>query len=218
MGIGAVQAVPNPVPNPGFAVCRSEGRDAIAVESAGETALSFAWEQTVMIEPATQQMDELLPFVYSELHRLARQHLSRERPNHSLSPTALINEAYIELSSARVPWQNYEHFLGIAALAMRRVLRSYARRRKAAKRNGVQIAFTGDEAISAQWDYDDLDAALDKLEAESPGLSQVALCRFFGGMSVEQTAAFMEISPATVKRRWSLARAWLLREMGSAAK
>ena len=170
-----------------------------------------------MIQPAKQQLDELFPLVYRKLHRLARQHLSRERPNHSLSPTALINEAYIELSGARARWQNHEHFLGIAALTMRRLLRGYARRRKTAKRDGLSIAFTGDEASPSTWDYDDLDAALDKLEAESPGLSQVAVCRFFGGMSVEQTAVFMEISPATVKRRGSLARAWLLREMTASA-
>jgi RNA polymerase sigma-70 factor (ECF subfamily) len=171
-----------------------------------------------MIQPAKQQLDELIPLVYRELHRLARQHLSRENANHSFSPTALINEAYIELTAARVRWQNYEHFLGVAALTMRRVLRGHARRRKAAKRDGLQIEFTGDEAVSGQWDYDDLDAALEKLEAESPGLSQVAFCRFYGGMSVEQTATFMEISPATVKRRWALARAWLLREMSKTAK
>ncbi len=166
-----------------------------------------------MVDASKAQLDELFPVVYRELHRLARRHLSLERPNHSLSPTALINEAYIELSGSRTPWLNHDHFLGIAALTMRRLLRSHARRRKAAKREGLLIVLTGDEAGSGNWDYDDLDAALDKLEQEAADLSKVAMCRFFGGMSVEQTSSYLSVSPATVKRRWSLARAWLLREM-----
>lgn len=164
--------------------------------------------------------DELFPLVYNELHRLARRYLSKETAKvHSLSPTALLNEAYIELTTVRgAPWQNREHFLGVAALAMRRVLTTYARHRRTAKRSGRQFQISLEdsrarETISYTWDYDDLDAALDRLETESPALSEIAVCRFFGGMSVEECAVYLGISPATVKRRWTLARVRLFEEM-----
>jgi RNA polymerase sigma-70 factor, ECF subfamily len=169
-----------------------------------------------------EQTDELLPVVYQELHRLARSYVRRENAQrHSLSPTLLLNEAYIELTTVRgQQWVNREHFLGVAALAMRRVLTTYARQRRTAKRAGrsLQISIEDPRArdsAQASWDYDELDAALTKLEAHSAELSEVVVCRFFGGMSVEETGSYLKISPATVKRRWTLARAWLLREMSA---
>lgn len=174
--------------------------------------------------------DELYPIVYQELQHLARRYMSRERSGHSLSPTALVNEAYIEISTVHGGlWENREHFLGVAALAMRRVLSTYARSRRTAKRSGRDFTISLDEATLSlgqatiassnadPWDFDDLDRALTRLEAESSQLSAVATCRFFGGMSIEETAKHLEISPATVKRRWTLARAWLFREMKGSA-
>lgn len=163
--------------------------------------------------------DELYPIVYQELQQLARRYMRRERSGHSLSPTALVNEAYIEISTVHGGlWESREHFLGVAALAMRRVLSTYARSRRTAKRSGRDFTISLDEATMASrdtdpWDFDDLDRALTRLEGESSQLSSVATCRFFGGMSIEETAKHLDISPATVKRRWTLARAWLFREM-----
>jgi RNA polymerase sigma-70 factor, ECF subfamily len=165
------------------------------------------------------QTDEYYPIVYQELQHLARRYMSRERIGHSLSPTALINEAYIELSTINGgAWQNREHFLGVAALAMRRVLSAYARSRRTAKRSGRDFSISIDDFQSVasatyEWDYDDLDRALTRLESESQELCQIAVCRFFGGMSVGEVSAFLDISPAMVKRRWTLTRAWLFREM-----
>ncbi len=133
----------------------------------------------------------------------------------------LVNEAYIELTTVRGhAWQNREHFLGVAALAMRRVLTTYARQRRTAKRAGRELQISIEDprardSAQSSWDYDDLDAALTKLEAHSSELSEIAVCRFFGGMSVEETGEYLSISAATVKRRWTLARAWLFREMSN---
>jgi RNA polymerase sigma factor (TIGR02999 family) len=162
--------------------------------------------------------DELFPLVYDELKRLARRYLRRERSSHTLQPTALVNEAYIQLSSLKSPeWQSRSHFLGVAALAMRRVLTDYARDRRTAKRGEGRLTVSlEDSPIPADpivWDYDDLDQALSRLEAEAPALGRVVETRFFGGLSIEEAAEFLKVSPATVKRQWALARAWLFREM-----
>lgn len=165
------------------------------------------------------QTDILSETLYRELHKRAQLYLRRERPGHTLSPTALIHEAYIELSSSQQGlWQNRDHFLGVAALAMRRVLSTHARSRNTAKRQGRNLELELspellDGAAPYVWDYGDLDRALEDLEAESPDLAAVGVCRFFGGMSVEETGRHLNISPATVKRRWMVARAWLHRRM-----
>jgi len=167
--------------------------------------------------------DQLVPLVYDELKRLARRYLRRERSSHTLQPTALVNEAYIQLSSLKsTQWQSRSHFMGVAALAMRRVLTDYARDRRTAKRGGGNIMIPLDESPAAAgpaaWDYDDLDVALSKLEAEAPAFCRIVELRFFGGLSIEETAEFLEVSPATVKRQWVLARAWLFREMAAPRK
>jgi RNA polymerase sigma factor (TIGR02999 family) len=167
--------------------------------------------------------DQLFPLVYDELKRLARRYLRRERSSHTLQPTALVNEAYIQLSSLRsTQWQSRSHFMGVAALAMRRVLTDYARDRRTAKRGAGNIMVPLDDSPAtagpAAGDYDDLDVALSKLEAEAPASCRIVELRFFGGLSIEETAEFLEVSPATVKRQWVLTRAWLFREMAEPRK
>ena len=167
--------------------------------------------------------DQLFPLVYDELKRLARRYLRRERSSHTLQPTALVNEAYIQLSSLKsTQWQSRSHFMGVAALAMRRVLTDYARDRRTAKRGAGNIMVPLDDSPAtagpAAWDYDDLDVALSKLETEAPAFCRIVELRFFGGLSIEETAEFLEVSPATVKRQWVLARAWLFREMAAPRK
>lgn len=167
------------------------------------------------MQPGT---DQLFPLVYDELKRLARRYLRRERSSHTLQPTALVNEAYIQLSSVKAGhWQSRSHFLGVAALAMRRVLTDYARDRKTAKRGQGQITISLDDSspqgTPLTWDFDDLDVALSKLEAEAPALCRIVEARFFGGLSIDETAEVLQVSRATVNRQWALARAWLFREM-----
>jgi len=156
--------------------------------------------------------------VYDELKRLARRYLRRERSSHTLQPTALVNEAYIQLSTLKSPqWQSRAHFMGVAALAMRRVLTDYARDKRTAKRGEGRLTISLEAsplpADPVVWDYDDLDVALSRLESEAPALCRVVETRFFGGLSIEETADFLQVSPATIKRQWALARAWLFREM-----
>jgi RNA polymerase sigma-70 factor (ECF subfamily) len=159
--------------------------------------------------------DEFFGVVYTELRRLAAQHLRRERSNHTLQPTALVHEAYLELASSG-GWKNRAHFFGVASLAMRRVLVAHARTRNASKR-GAKLMVpmeSAPEGAAAVWDFHLLDLAMNKLEAENAPLCRVFELRYFGGLSVEEASEFLEISPATVKRRWTLAKAWLYRELG----
>jgi len=172
------------------------------------------------IQPGT---DQLFPLVYDELKRLARRYLRRERSSHTLQPTALVNEAYIQLSSLKAAqWQSRSHFLGVAALAMRRVLTDYARDRRTAKRGAGNLTISLEDSPTPAdpmvWDFDDLDMALCKLETEAPALCRIVESRFFGGLSIDETAEFLQVSPATVKRQWALARAWLFREMADPRK
>jgi len=172
------------------------------------------------IQPGT---DQLFPLVYDELKRLARRYLRRERSSHTLQPTALVNEAYIQLSSLKAAqWQSRSHFLGVAALAMRRVLTDYARDRRTAKRGAGNLTISLEDSPTPAdpmvWDFDDLDMALCKLETEAPVLCRIVESRFFGGLSIDETAEFLQVSPATVKRQWALARAWLFREMADPRK
>ena len=166
-----------------------------------------------------QALDRLTPLVYEELRKQAARYLRRERPGHSMQTTALINEAYLRLIDARnVRWQGRAHFFAIAANLMRRILVDHARRRDAEKRGGTQIRLTLDNALAVtkQSDVDLLmiDDALTRLAAIDPQQAQVVELRFFSGLSVEETAAALGISPRTVKRDWSVARAWLRREIG----
>lgn len=162
---------------------------------------------------------ELLNEVYDELHRLASSFMRNERPNHTLQPSALINEAYLRLMTHRAnPAVDRHHFLRLAARAMRQVLIDYGRRHRAAKRDAALVLITDSNAAPASAepeDYLTIHDALTKLEAVDPQLAGVVELRFFGGLSVEETAAVMEVSPTTVKREWSVARAWLRSELES---
>jgi RNA polymerase sigma-70 factor, ECF subfamily len=164
-------------------------------------------------------MDDLLPLVYGELKRIAARQLRRERPDHTLSTTALVHEAWLELSQLdRITWQNRNHYLAVAAQAMRRVLIDHAVARRAQKRGGGKDLEALDDAVvlavdGRGEDLLDLDRALERLAALDQRQVRVVECRFFGGMSIEETAQALDLSPATVKREWALARAWLNREL-----
>ncbi len=164
-------------------------------------------------------MDDLFPLVYDELRRIAARAMRGERPDHTLCTTALVNEAWLELSKlTRIQWQNRSHFLAIAAQAMRRVLIDYAVARRRLKRGGGVIVepLETDAAVAAVQQADDmlaLDEALQRLTQMNARHGRIVECRFFGGMSVEETAEALGVSPATVKREWALARAWLNREL-----
>jgi RNA polymerase sigma factor (TIGR02999 family) len=162
-------------------------------------------------------MNDLLPLVYDELHRLARAYFRRERGEHTLQPTALVHEAYIRLVDQRAPLESRGHFMAVAATQMRRILLDYARKHRAARRGGndQKVLLEDTMVISEQQPVDmiALNTALEKLASLDQRQSQLVELRFFGGLSVEETAEVMGISPATVKRDWSSARAFLHREI-----
>jgi RNA polymerase sigma factor (TIGR02999 family) len=167
--------------------------------------------------------EALIPLVYDELRRLARRHLRRERPDHTLQSAALVNEAYLRLIRQEQPqWQNRAHFFGVAAQLMRHILVDHARNRAAAKRGAGAPRLTLDPeyALPQGRDVDlvALDDALNQLAALDPQQSRVVELRFFGGLSIEETSIVLGISPATVKREWATARAWLRREMKNKSK
>jgi len=163
-------------------------------------------------------LNELYPLVYDDLRRVARGHLARERPDHTLDTTALVHESYLRLfGSTSIDADSRAHFLSIAARAMRRILVDHARKKGALKRGGAVSPepLTSAMAVAVQRSPDllALDEALERLEQLDPRQSQVVECRVFGGMTVDETARILEVSPATVKRDWTLARAWLNRQM-----
>jgi RNA polymerase sigma factor (TIGR02999 family) len=166
-------------------------------------------------------MNQLLPLVYDELHRLARSYFRRERGEHTLQPTALVHEAYIRLVDQHTPMDNRGHFMAVAATQMRRVLLDYARKHRSARRGGggQKVLLEDTMAITAQRPVDmiALDTALLKLSTLDINQAHLVELRFFAGLSVEETAAVMGVSPATVKRNWSSARAFLHREMTGGA-
>ncbi|HKJ01759.1 MAG TPA: sigma-70 family RNA polymerase sigma factor [Longimicrobiales bacterium] len=164
-------------------------------------------------------LDRLLPVVYDHLRGIAQRELRRERPDHTLNATALVHEAYLRLVQLdRISWEGRAHFFGAAAKAMRRILISYARMKKAEKRgSGAEHASLDDVVVVARDRPDHLlalDEALERLSALDARQAQIVECRYFAGMSVEETGTALGISPATVKRDWVLARAWLNRELG----
>jgi RNA polymerase sigma factor (TIGR02999 family) len=165
-------------------------------------------------------LDRLLPMVYDNLRQMAERELRRERAGHTLSPTALVHEAYLKLVQLdRITWQGRAHFFGASANAMRRILISYARMKKADKRGAGSEHVPLDNVILAAQerpaDLLALDDALAKLEAMSERQARIVECRFFGGMGVDETAEALGISQATVKRDWTLARAFLNRELAA---
>lgn len=163
-------------------------------------------------------LDLLMPLVYEELRRLARHYLRQERPDHTLQSTALVHEAYVRLVGQDLPeWQSRAHFFGVAARLMRQILVDHARSHQAAKRGGNLPRLTLDESIAGSaprdWDILALNDALSHLADISPKQSEIVELRFFSGLSIEETSDVLGISPATVKRNWIAARAWLFREM-----
>jgi RNA polymerase sigma factor (TIGR02999 family) len=163
-------------------------------------------------------LERLVPLVEAELRRLARGYMGRERRGHTLQITALVNEAFLRLTDARhVRWQDRAHFLGISARLMRRVLVDYARRRGFQKREGGAQRVTFDEGLVASpdpaLDIVALDGALEALAQVDARKSRVVELRFFGGLTVEEVAEVLNVSPDTVKRDWRLAKLWLLREL-----
>jgi RNA polymerase sigma factor (TIGR02999 family) len=168
-------------------------------------------------------LDRLMPLVYEELRRLAHHYMGRERAGHTLQTTAIVNEAYLQLVDQRsVEWQNRAHFFGIAAHLMRRILASYARSRRYIKRGGGAHQVLLDEAMMVSEekaaDMVALDDALSALAEIDPRKSQIVEMRFFSGLSIEETAEVLGVSPGTVMRDWTLAKAWLRREMTKGAE
>src|SRR5258705_4091738 len=179
------------------------------------TQLLVAWgkgDQTAL--------DQLMPLVYSELHRLAHRHIKKERPGHTLQPSALLNETFLRLVDQRdVHWQSRAHFFSIAAQMMRRILVDYARSRRYAKRGGDarQVTFDEELMVSRQLSADviELHDALNELAAIDERKGTVVELTFFGGLSIEETAEVLGVSPGTVMRDWTLAKGWLRLAMES---
>ena len=188
-------------------------KDDVVTPSSGEVSkLLRAWT-----DGDRGALDRLTPIVYDELHRLAQRYMKRERPGHSLQTTALVNEAYMRLVDyKRMRWQNRAHFFAVSAQLMRRILVEHARRHNLKRGGGVQHVSL-EEAVIVGGDEDTdlvaLDDAMNKLARIDPRKVQVVEMRFFGGLSVEETAQVLKVSTVTVKRDWRAARAWLYREL-----
>jgi RNA polymerase sigma factor (TIGR02999 family) len=169
-----------------------------------------------------QALERLVPQIHGELRKLAASYLRKERPDHTLQPTALVNEAFLKLIDQRsVKWQNRAHFFGIAAQAMRRILVDHARARLAGKRGGDmhKVPLDAGNLVGPAVDIDllALDEALTRLAALDPQQSRIVELRFFGGLTMEETAEVMRISPATIGREWRIAKAWLSAELARPA-
>jgi RNA polymerase sigma factor (TIGR02999 family) len=179
------------------------------------TALLHAWSAG---DP--KALDELMPVVYAELHRLATARLRGERDDHTLQPTALVNEAFVRLvGQTRMQWLNREQFFGTAAELMRRILVDHARERQSVKRGGGATRVELDDALGAVEPRDvdvlALDIALERLERLDARQGRLVVLRFFGGLTIEEVARVLEMSPATAKREWVTAKMWLRRELAT---
>ena len=164
--------------------------------------------------------DSLMPLVYEELRRVASRHMRRERPDHTLQTTGLVNEAYLRLAGQRqIEWQTRAHFFAVASEMMRRILVDHARHRQFAKRGGNAIRESVDEVTVAAGELSAeiiaVDEALGRLAALDERGGRIVELRYFGGLTVEEVAGVLEISPATVKREWTVAKAWLAHELRS---
>lgn len=185
----------------------------IAAVAADLTALLIAWRGG-----DEAALDRLAPLIYDELRRMARRHLRRERTGHSIAPTTLVHEAFLRLKDIRrIDWQDRAHFFAMAARVMRRLLIDQARARQAKKRAGAAIRVTFDEDRLVVADVDErlvaLNDALHTLAEKDQRLSQVVELRYFGGLTVQETAEVLGVSSDTVSRDWAVARRWLLREI-----
>lgn len=181
----------------------------------GVTGLLVAWG-----EGDKAALDELMPVVYDELRRLAQNYLSRERPGHTLQTTALVHEAYLRLIDQKsVNWQNRAQFFGIAAQMMRRILINHAKDRNAKKREGYATKVSLDDAVSLfekrELDLIALDESLNALAELDPQQTSIVELRFFGGLTIEEVAEVLNISPATTKREWDSAKLWLRRQLSN---
>jgi RNA polymerase sigma factor (TIGR02999 family) len=177
------------------------------------TQLLIAWNQGNQ-----RARDELTPLIYDELRRLARGYMRRELPGHTLQPTALVHEAFLRLiDQSQVNWQNRAHFFGAAARLMRQILINHAEARRAAKRGGgaerVSLYDVDHFAAAHEIDLIALDEALRRLERIDPQQGRIVELRYFSGLTIEEIAEALGVSPATVKRDWSMAKAWLRREL-----
>lgn len=188
------------------------------VNSPNVTGLLLQWG-----EGDASALEQLLPLVYDELHRIARKHMGHENPGHSLQATALVNEAYMRLVDAQnIAWRDRTHFLAVSARIMRHILVDHARARRYQKRGGDAVRVVLDEALIVSnepaQDLVALDDALAALAKFDDRKSRVIELRFFGGLSVEETASVLNVSADTVMRDWRLAKVWLQREMRAAAR
>jgi RNA polymerase sigma factor (TIGR02999 family) len=198
-------------------MAKTVAKGAAAPALVGEvTRLLHAWRQG-----DSEALERLIPLVYAELHRMAERYLRRERPGHTLQPTAVVNEAYLRLVGRRgVDWQDRAHFFAVAAQSMRRILVEHARHRDAKKRGGQGTRYLLDTVVITEpraIDLIALDDALVKLTALDSEQGRVVELRFFGGLTEGETAEVLEVSPATVQRKWLLAKAFLHRELSSSA-
>jgi RNA polymerase sigma factor (TIGR02999 family) len=179
-------------------------------------------DMTAKAERHPGDADDLTPLVYNELRRLAAAYVRREQPGQTLQATALVHEAYLRLAGVGTPWHDERHFVGIAARSMRQILVERARARGAQKRWAALDRVTLSAALAVAADPESvlpsLDDALTRLETIDAEQARIVELRYFVGLSVEETAAALGLSPATLKRRWALARAWLFRELSSEAR
>ncbi len=176
------------------------------------TELLLAWRKG-----EASALNELTPLVYHELHRLAAHYLRNERQGHVLQTSGLVNEAFLRLIDQQMDWKNRAHFFGVAAHLMRQVLVDYARTRQAAKRGGEEIHVALDEALdkadAQQLDLLALDDALKSLAQFDPRQSRIVELRYFGGLTIQETAEVLDLSESTIEREWNFARTWLRREL-----
>jgi RNA polymerase sigma-70 factor (ECF subfamily) len=199
-------------------MAKTEGPGAAAPAPPGEvTRLLLAWRQG-----DRDALDRLIPLVYGELHRMAERYLRRERPGHTLQPSAIVNEAYLRLLGRQgADWQNRAHFFAVAAQSMRRILVEHARHRDAKKRGGQGARYLLDTVAMTQPRSVDLiavDEALVKLTELDSEQGRVVELRFFGGLTEDETAEVLSVSPTTVHRKWLLAKAFLHRELSRSSR
>ena len=200
-------------------ILNEEGRDWMTLQPPNEiTQLLRAWS-----DGDPDALEKLMPVVYGELHRLAHRYMAYERTGHTLQASALVNEAYVRLADVkRMNWQNRAQFFAVSARLMRRILVDFARRHRCSKRGGEAEVVSLEEALVVSnergQDLVALDEALNALAAIDSRRSRVVELRFFGGLSVEETAVVLKVSPETVMHDWKVAEAWLMRELSGAKR